>query len=372
LRFSTPWLFALFIFCCVESCERHPNNPKTEDEFLSYDTIKAWDISTYAAFALPKPSFLDSSNAPVDLLAFAKKNGINTLRLRILNGKPAFPHPTIPQLLSLAMEAKQHKLAIWLDFHYSDVWADPGNQATPKNWEGLSLMSLRDSVYEYTHRTVNLFVKQGTSPAVVQIGNEISPGMLWPVGKFVSAPSEAKSVVQLFMSGVDAVKSASPKTKTMLHIAGNTSTLWWVANEYLSAGINFDLWGFSYYGNWHGCDADIFMQTCQNLSTRNGKPFVVAETAHPFTLGWQDQTGNVFGTANQICPTFDATASKQKDWLNYVWSSAKKHPGFRGLGYWEPAWVTENAWSGLTGSPWENMALFDFHHKALPGAYFSW
>ncbi len=375
-EYRSIYIWKLLLFGCLilgfTACEKSPPRPIASDEIISYDTIKAWDITTYAAYPEPKPPFYDSSGKSIDLLSFAKSVGVNTLRLRVLTGKPVFPHATISQLLVLAKKAYANKLAIWIDFHYSDVWADPGNQAVPKQWEGLSLAVLSDSVKAYSQQVIQQFVAQGTPPAVVQIGNEISPGMLWPVGKFTSSPGEAANVALLFQSGANGVKAASPKTKIMLHLAGNSTTLWWLGNQYLTAGMQFDLWGFSYYGNWHGCDATMFMQTCQNLGMRNSKPFIIAETAHPFTLGWQDQTGNVFGNTNQLCPTFTATPSKQSTWLEYAWRSGKLHSQFHGMGYWEPAWVTETAWGGLQGSSWENMALFDFNHKALPGAYFPW
>ncbi|MFM8994627.1 MAG: glycosyl hydrolase 53 family protein [Bacteroidota bacterium] len=365
-------LLLIVLVLALGSCEDHPPRPNTAGDLISYDTIKAWDITTYAAYPEPKPSFYDSIGQKINLVSFAKTVGVNTLRLRVLTGKPEFPHATVAQLLQLAKEAYAQKLAIWIDFHYSDVWADPGNQTAPKQWEGLSLAVLSDSVKAYSQRIIQRFVDQGTPPAIVQVGNEISPGMLWPVGKFTSSPSEAANVVMLFQAGANGVKAASPKTKIMVHLAGNSTTLWWLGNQYLTAGMQFDVWGLSYYGNWHGCDAKIFTQTCQNLGMRNGKPFIIAETAHPFTLGWHDNTGNIFGDTNQLCATFTATPAKQRAWLEYTWNAGAIHSQFRGMGYWEPAWVTEKIWGGLQGSSWENMALFDFNHKALSAAYFPW
>jgi arabinogalactan endo-1,4-beta-galactosidase len=376
LDFGLKWLghllLATLLLTGMVACEESPPRPSAAEEIIAYDTVKAWDVTTYAAFAEPKPLFYDSSGNPVSLLPFAKSVGVNTLRFRVLTGKPSFPHATIPQLLQLAKAAYANKLSIWIDFHYSEVWADPGNQTVPEQWKGIALSPLADSIKNYSQRVVQQFVAQGTPPAIVQVGNEISPGMLWPEGKFTGAAGEAAKVALLFQAGATGVKIASPKTKIMLHLAGNSSTLWWLSEQYLAAGMSFDLWGFSYYGNWHGCDAPVFMQTCENISNRNSRPFVIAETAHPFTLGWQDQTGNVFGNTNQLCAGFSATPVGQRSWLNYVWQSAKKHRHFTGMGYWEPAWVTEPSKSGTDGSSWENLALFDFNHKALPAAYFPW
>lgn len=361
------------IFLTIESCEKtNTTNHQAIQNIFSFDTVKSWDLTTSAAWQNSNPALFDSSGKQIQILEFAKRVGINTIRLRILNGKQQFPHATISQLLIFAKQAYENKLALWLDFHYSDVWADPGNQTVPKQWEGLMLKNLCDSVESYTYRITNLFVAQGTPPAIVQIGNEISPGMMWPIGKYNGTVAEAKNVTSLFQSGKNGVQRASKESKIMLHLAGNTNTIWWVGNEFLNAGITFDLWGFSYYGNWHGCDTRAFMQTCDNLSRRNSKPFVIAETAYPHTLNWQDQMNNVFGLTSQLCSNYSATEDGQNNWLHNVWSEGSKFTNFGGMGYWEPAWVTDKNGNNTNGSPWENMGLFDFEHKALKGAYFNW
>jgi arabinogalactan endo-1,4-beta-galactosidase len=374
-RFKRWIIFLSFsiIFFTIESCEKtNTTNHQAIQNILSFDTVKAWDITTFAAWKNSNPTLFDSSGNQIQILEFAKKVGVNTIRLRILNGTQQFPHATISQLLALSKQAYQNNIAIWLDFHYSDVWADPGNQTVPKQWEGLTLENLCDSVESYTYHITNLFVAQGTPPAIVQIGNEISPGMMWPIGKFNGAVAEAKNVTSLFLSGANGVKRASKESKIMLHLAGNSNTIWWVGNEFLKAGITFDLWGFSYYGNWNGCDTKAFMQTCDNLSRKNSKYFVIAETAYPHTLNWQDQMNNVFGLSDQLCTNYTATEIGQFNWLHNVWSEGSKFSNFRGLGYWEPAWVTDKNGNNANGSPWENMGLFDFEHKALKGAYFNW
>ena len=204
------------IFLTIESCEKNnTSNHQAIQNILSFDTVKAWDITTFAAWQNSNPTLFDSSGNQIQILEFAKKVGVNTIRLRILNGTQQFPHATISQLLALSNQAYQNNIAIWLDFHYSDVWADPGNQTVPKQWEGLTLKNLCDSVESYTYQITNLFVAQGTPPAIVQIGNEISPGMMWPKGKFNGAVAEAKNVTSLFLSGTNGVKRASKESKIM-------------------------------------------------------------------------------------------------------------------------------------------------------------
>jgi len=158
--------FSILLTVCFlglfSSCEpdcllvSDPPAPK----ILSYDVVKAWDISTYAAWKDQLPSFFDSAGTPINIFNFMHKAGVNTLRLRIIHGKPSFPHPTLEQLLWIAKIAHQQKIALWLDFHYSDDWADPGHQATPNDWKNLSIQALSDTIQQYTYSTVAKFCAQ--------------------------------------------------------------------------------------------------------------------------------------------------------------------------------------------------------------------
>lgn len=370
-------LLSTFCLVCLSACEKPPTITEPKSEFLSYDTIKAWDITTYAAWGANPQKFYDSLGKEIDLLTFAKNAGVNTLRVRILTGKPVYPHATVEQLLDLAKQAKQQQLALWLDFHYSDVWADPGNQSAPARWLNLPLEALTDTLKEYTLTVVQQFTQQGTEPSIVQIGNEITPGMLWPKGKFSGKIEEASVVAKLFNAGAQGAKIAAPNTQIMLHVAGSATTIAWIADFYQKANFEFDVWGFSYYGFWHGCETHNFIKTCKSICGTSKKPFIIAETAHPFTLSWLDQCHNAIGNANQLCTDFSADPKKQLDWLAHVWSTAKQTIYFRGMAYWEPAFVTKKEFSCDSqlnggGSSWENMCLFDFNHHALPAAYFNW
>ena len=368
-RFSillTVCLLGLFSSC--DDIIEPPQLPK--QQILSYDVVKAWDISTYAAWKDQLPSFFDSAGTPINIFNFMHKAGVNTIRLRIIHGKPSFPHPTLEQLLWIAKIAQQQKIALWLDFHYSDDWADPGHQATPNDWKNLSIQALSDTIQQYTYSTVAKFCAQNTAPAIVQIGNEISPGMLWPLGNYSGSESQAQNTAALFNAGAKGCKEASPNTKIMLHIIPEAGML--KTGRYFAKYMQFDLWGFSYYGNWHGCDDSIVFNNFQTLSDVNQKPFVIAETAYPHTLSWLDNANNVFGLTSQLCPGYAASPQGQLSWLKKVWKNAKSKPSFQGMGIWEPAWVTSAGKSGNQGSSWENVCLFDFNHKALPAASFGW
>ncbi len=41
-------------------------------------------------------------------------------------------------------------MSFWLDFHYSDTWADPGHQYKPVAWNNLQLADLVTATGNYT------------------------------------------------------------------------------------------------------------------------------------------------------------------------------------------------------------------------------
>jgi len=105
-----------------------------------------------------------------------------------------------------------------LDYHYSDTWADPGKQYIPKAWEGKSHEELVQAVYEYTQSTLIAFRESGAFPDLVQIGNEISNGMLWPDGKLPDNWDNFAELVQAGINGVYAGCGNTPCPETMIHI----------------------------------------------------------------------------------------------------------------------------------------------------------
>ena len=130
-------------------------------------------------------TFRDDNGQPVDALATLASAGTNCVRLRLFvapDGR-GFTHNDLPRTLAMAKRAKAAKQAILLDFHYSDTWADPGKQGIPVSWPQDSLAALAAKVEDYTFKTLRQFSDEGVFPDLVQIGNEIDNGMLWPHGR---------------------------------------------------------------------------------------------------------------------------------------------------------------------------------------------
>ena len=167
-----------------------------------------------------------------------------------------------------------------LDFHYSDTWADPDKQYKPSAWKGKLGNELENELYEYTKRTLSTFKDSGVVPDVIQIGNEISHGMVWPEGRVLDNATEDNwaALMGLYKAGQKAVREILPKSKIMIHLAlGGENTL---CREFLNKmntyGAEFDIIGLSYYEQWHETYRDL-QANLNDLSARYKKPVCVCE-----------------------------------------------------------------------------------------------
>lgn len=248
-------------------------------------------------------------------------------------------------------------MKVWLDIHYSDTWADPGHQTKPALWANLSTSVLEDSVYQYTKRVV-----EAIQPEYVQIGNEINGGFLWNDGKI----SNRATFIALLNKGIQGARDGDYSTKVIIHFAGYKGAFWFY-RILQSNNVNYDIIGISYYPWWHGKDINAMEDSLNVLSSTFNKNVVIAETAYPFTLKWNDWTNNTVGDSSQLIPKYPATPQGQKDYLLDLRSALSKDPKNLGFCYWAPDWVAYKGSQAKDGSSWENLALFDFNNKALPG-----
>ena len=216
-----------------------------------------------------------------DAILILKEHGINYVRLRIFND-PANENGYSPKkgfcdlenTKKMAKRVKDAGLKLLIDFHYSDTWADPGRQNKPKAWEGLSFPELKKALYNYTQKVMQELKNQGTSPDMVQVGNEINHGIVWPEGN-VNNPD---GLAQLLNAGTSAVKSVEPNMQMMLHVAlggQNHESVNFIDNM-IARGVTFDVIGESYYPKWHGTLDDL-RNNLDNLAIRYNKDVIVVE-----------------------------------------------------------------------------------------------
>ena len=331
--------------------------------------VRGADVSSLKKGEDKGATYRDSAGATRDALQILKASGVNWVRLKVWVN-PADGYNNKARVLTMAQRAKALGLKLLVDFHYSDFWADPGKQTKPAAWSSFNLSQLQTAVYNHTFDVCSGLAAQGTPADMVQIGNEINGGMLWPEGR----TSNWSNLAALLSSGISAARAASGSTRIMLHLAeggDNAGTRAWF-DAAVSRGVQFDVIGLSYYSYWHGTLAEL-QRNLNDVAARYGRDVVVAETAYGFTLAQNDAEPNIFNQSLQQAGGYPATPQGQADNLRAVMRAVASVPGGRGLGvfYWEPTWtaVPGNGWDPTnpsSGNGWENQALWDYSNRPLP------
>ena len=308
-----------------------------------------------------------------DVLETLRGHHYNWVRLRIFHD-PSVGDWHLPNdlayTLRLARRARSKGFHVLLDLHYSDTWADPGKQYVPAAWAGLPAAALEDSVYRYTRDVVAALAAQGTPPDLVQLGNEITGGMLWDqgrVGGVYDTPEQWQRLGALLKAATRGARESAPGARVMLHIdcGGDAATSQWFFDHVLAEGVAFDVIGLSYYPWWHGT-LESLSQNLAALANRYDRDLFVVETSYPWTLENLDAQGNIVGLPGQLLPGFAATPVGQAAFLRRLVEVVSATPRSHGRGVftWAPDWVSA---PGM-GSGGENLALFDGSGRLLPGA----
>lgn len=300
--------------------------------------IKGMDISSYPEMLDKQFKYYDYEGTQVDLLDFAKEQGFNYGRLRIWNEPSRVPEAEgycdLEHTLYMAKEIAKRGMGLLLDFHYSDWWADPGQQNLPFAWRELSEDELAAAVYDYTKEVMTALDENGTYPDMVQIGNEIRCGMMWPVG----TTANWKGLAKLLNAGIRAVRDTQGEHDTRIVIHLDQGGRYYYYEEWFDAALehgvtDFDIIGLSYYPFWHGTFNDL-KNTLEKLVVRYHRPLILAEIAHAY----RRSNGNLFGEAQEKIAGFPATPEAQKTVLELLMSITAHVSENMGLGvfYWEP------------------------------------
>jgi len=355
---------------------------------LSPDFIMGADVSMLGEIEKNGGKYFDQGSQG-DSLEILQKHGVNWIRLRLWNdptdqsGNPlGGGNNDLKRTVEIAVRAKSLGLKFLLDFHYSDWWADPGKQNMPKAWVGLGTDELNQAVYDFTAQAIQTLAKAGAMPDMVQIGNEVNSGMLWPAGKTWSEGSETvggyDGFAELLSQGIKAVRDNDPndadpenRIKIAVHLAegGNNDLYHTVFDALTERNVDFDVIGLSYYSYWHG-PMDRFINNMNDISARYQKDVVVLEAAYPYTPADADGYGNLAGAGVEESGGFMPTVQGQATAVRDIMAAVAQVPNGRGLGifYWEPEWIPVNnaGWATGQGNAWENQAMFDFDGNALP------
>ena len=315
-------------------------------------------------------------------------NGTNLVRLRlwhnplwtkeVYGGSGTQLYNDIKDVERAIKSAKENGMKVLLDFHYSDTWADPGKQYIPAAWSEIkSIAVLRDSVYNYTNKTLAYLDAKGLMPDLVQLGNETNCGILYSDATqgFPSCNvcnGQWQNAGTILNAGIKAVRDVSTgltiKTKILLHVADPKNVEWWFDGIKNNASVSdFDMIGFSYYPLWHTTvGIDDISTTVSSFKLKYNKDIMILETAYPWTTAGKDSYNNAFGDVQAITG-YPFTEEGQFALLRELTEEVKDGGGL-GIIYWEPAWISSNLkdlWG--TGSSWENCTFFNFEGDKIKG-----
>lgn len=329
------------------------------------DFYKGMDISFLPEFLDEGMQITDFDGTVTEPFPLMEKYGVNAIRLRIWNNPENIPESkgycSLSHTIAMAHKIKTHNMNFMLDFHYSDYWADPSQQNKPKSWVDLSLDDLEEAVFRYTRDTLLTLQAEGVMPDMVQIGNEIRSGLLFPEGEL---PNYA-GMVRLVNAGIRGARSVAQADllQVIIHLDQGGRYHYikeWFTNALANGLMDFDIIGLSYYPFWHGTFMDL-QKTLKQLIEDYNKPLMILETAH----AWRKSKHGFIDEKQEKIAGFPATPEGQHKVLDMVMNIMASLPNNMGMGmyYWEPLCVPRNGQGGWS----ENMGLLNEDGKALEG-----
>lgn len=276
-----------------------------------------------------------------NMLGYLKETGLNAMRVRL------FVDPSLagaedqgegvcqdlPYVVSLSQRIKAAGFNLLLDIHYSDTWTDPGQHSTPASWTVTS--ALADSVYSYTRRVLNALIAADATPDFIQVGNEVTYGMMWPTGHcYPSGANYGSGTFATFANylkqGIRACREVCPAAKVVVHTemsrTSNVTSFYQTLKNYTT---DFDIIGLSYYPYWHG-DLNVLNSLLTTLETTYpDKKIQIVETGYPHAY-YPD------GANYDLQSTWPATEAGQKAFAAAVVQTLNAHNSVDGLYWWFP------------------------------------
>lgn len=349
---KTLWLCSALLACLNLCCSKgnsnnisnaHTNPPGYKPPVVAATFAKGADISWVTQMEALGVKFYDKSGKQQDLFDLMKSLGMNSIRLRAWVN-PSAGWCNTADLVKKAVRAKKASLKILIDFHYSDVWADPGHQTKPFAWTSLDFATLVTTLHNYTAGVMDTLKMTGITPDWVQVGNETDDGMLWEDGR---ASKKMANFAALVLSGYNAVKSVSPTTKVIVHTSNgfNNDLFRYMYDGLKANGAKWDIIGMSLYpstANYKTLDMQC-LNNINDMVARYGTPVMIVE------VGMEADQPSI-----------------SRDFLTDIITKVNSVSNNQGLGvfYWEPeAYNWQNYGLGAfdnTGRP--TIALDAFGH----------
>ena len=322
-------------------------------ENLPEDFIMGMDASCVPALEKGGVRYFDFDGTEKDVYEILSQNGINYIRVRIWND----PYDAkgngygggncdIDNAVEIGKRATAYGMKLLVNFHYSDFWADPGKQMTPKAWKNMGIEEKCEALYQYTKESLQRLVDAGVDVGMVQIGNETNGALC---GEKSSDLGGWARITQLMNAGSKAVREICPDAMIAIHFANPEN-----ADSYVSYGknlayyqVDYDVFASSYYPYWHGTLENL-SQVLSNIAKTYGKKVMVSETSYAFTPEDTDFNGNTIGEGSAVVTDYPMTVQGQANLVCAVIDTVvNKTENGIGVFYWEGTWISAG------GSSWE-------------------
>lgn len=303
---------------------------------------------------------------PVDAYQLFADYGANLVRIRLWHTPDWTEYSIFDDVVRSFQRAKDADMDTLLDFHYSDMWADPSRQNVPAAWADLDDKALGDDVYDYTVDVLTRLGEMDLLPDLVQVGNEINSEILRQPdspGYPINWERNAYLINQSIHAVRDVAASASSSPEVIIHIAQPENVEGWLLAATDAGVVDFDIIGISYYTGWSDHSLRTLGNFINQLRHRFGKEVMIVETAYPWTLGSVSESATNIVDDTFLLDDYPASPEGQLDFMVDLTQTVYDAGGL-GVIYWEPAWVSTDCstlWG--QGSHWENASFFDFRNE---------
>lgn len=331
-------------------------------EDISEDFIRGMDVSSVISLEESGVCYYNRQGEKEDLFRVLADAGVNYIRTRVWND----PYDAdgdgygggnndVEKAAKIGARAAQCGMKLLVDFHYSDFWADLEHQDAPKAWKHLSLQEKQKALYEYTKDSLRTILDAGGDIGIVQTGNEINKGM--------AGEQEWADKLSLLKEAGRAVREIAQETGREIRIAVHFTQIddydqtVSYAKTLAQAGLDYDIFGVSYYPYWHGT-MDQMKTVLKNIRNTFQKDTLILETSYCYTLEDGDGSANWVGEKDLV-HGYAATVQSQASCVRDIMAAAAAAESL-GVFYWEGAWIPPgDAAKKQEGSTWDNQAMFD-------------
>ena len=337
------------------------------------------DISLLPKYEENNAVYYDKSGKKIpDVILFMKEQGMNSMRVRLFvdPSKASETHKKegvwqdLPYVTALGKRIKDAGLSFLLDFHYSDTWTDPGKHSTPDAWKNMTAAQLAEQMYTYTKESLQALKEGGAQPDAIQVGNELNVGQLWNTGKtYPSSPNstEMANFISYINNAVKACREECPEAKVVFHVAmnyrgannayNNDQAKGW-ASVLKNKGVDYDIFGLSYYPYYHGPMSELETLLSYLESNIPEKKIQLVEAGYP--NAWYPSDAKYDYTS-----VYPATQEGQRQFTADLITLLNAHSQVNGLYWWYP-----EANGNYFASDWYNMGLWNnSSHRALTALY---